>query len=331
MLLAVAAVLVVVGGSLVSLLLYLPAEALARGVAPSRPDLRARLCLTALVTPVAVALVTGGWGLSRQLLHPLFSPHADRLRPHICLRSFLDTPDGPFRARLLAGVCVALVVAAGAVLVGGLIAGAWEGRRLERHGRRREAPDWAAGVDLWETEEGLASSRGWRRAVAVGKALPRLFPGAEGKAIVAHEMAHARRRDSLVGPVAAALVLLQGLSPAAWALHRRWRLEREAVCDRYAAEQTSPEAVREALATAEALTRALEETSPLSAQDRHALTHLAWRRQTLEKTEEGEGARWEAVVVVALGVGLALVTLLTPALRDSLQCVVEGLRGALGR
>jgi hypothetical protein len=333
--LAVAALLVGYA-SIFSLVLCLPVEALARVMPPNRPGRRTRHYLVALATPVAISLVATGWGLSRQLLHPLFSPHADRLRPHLCLRSLLDTPDGPFRARLFALVCAALVIAALASLVGGLVSAAWESRRLARQGRRREGPGWAQGVDLWEVEGGLASSRGLRPAVAVGRFLPQLFPGSQAEAILAHEVAHARRRDSLVGPLLSALVLLQGLSPAAWALHRRGRREREAACDRYAADQTSPQAIRQALATAQALTGALEEVSPLSSQERQTLAHLAWRTQVLESNDEagvflrGRGG-WPPAAVAGLGALLLALLLLVPPLRDSLQCAAESLLAALGR
>ncbi len=329
---AAAATVLVVGASLSGLLLYAPTVALARRLPRSRHDLRAGLYLTALVMPVALALATTAWGLARHLTHPLFSPHADRLRPHLCLRFLLDTPDGPFRARLVALIAGTLVLAALALMLGGWLTGAWEGARLARQARRREGPPWASGVALWEQQAGLASSRGLRPTVAVGTALGRLFPGAEGEAILAHEVAHARRRDPLWGPVAAALMLLQGLSPTAWALHRHWRREREAACDRYAAQKTSPEAVREALATAQALTAALEESSPLSPHDRHALTHLAWRAEALQEPAAEGGSPWAAPALVALVAAVVLpALLLVPVLRDSIHCAVEGLLVTLGR
>lgn len=327
--LAVAALLVGYA-SLLSLLLYLPMEALAQVVPRSRPEQRALHYLVALITPVTLALVVTGWGISRHLLHPLFSPHADRLRPHLCLRSLLDTPDGPFRARLLALVCLALVAAALLVLAGGLVSAVWENRRLAGTGRRREGPSWAQGVNLWEVNGGLASSRGLRPTVALGQALVRLFPGEQAEAILAHEVAHARRRDSLLGPALAALTLLQGLSPAAWVLHRRWRQEREAACDRYAAEQTSLQAVREALSTAQALAGALDEVSVLPRDTRHTLGHLAWRAQVLESegtgpAEGGTGATYLTVVAAGIGLLLLVLLLLSPSLRDSLHCAAETL------
>ena len=328
---AAAAALLVAGASLLSLLLYLPAQALARTLPPSRPDLRARLYLTTLLTPVLLSLALAAWVLTRLVLHPLFSPHADRLRPHLCLLTLLDTPDGPFRARLLALACAALALAAVAVAVGGMVAAAWHGRTLARKGRRQEAPPWAPGVALWETEGGLASSRGLRPTVAVGRSLGKLFTGAEADAILAHEVAHARRRDALIGPLAAALTLLQGLSPAAWVLHYRWRQEREAVCDRYAAQQTSPEAIRAALATAQTLAGALEETSPLSPADRHTLTRLTWRLQRLEGDQAKASSTWVPTIPAALGLALAASIILLPPLRDSLHCAAQALLGALGR
>ncbi len=329
--LAVAALLVGYA-SLFSLLLYLPMEALAQAVPASRPEQRARHYLVVLLTPVALALVSTGWGVSRHLLHPLFSPHADRLRPHLCLRSLLDTPDGPFRIHLLTLVCAVLGVGAILVLAGGLVSAAREGRHLARAGRRREGPSWAQGVNLWAVNGRLASSRGLRPAVAIGQALERFFPGDQAEAVLAHEVAHARRRDSLLGPAMAAFMLLQGLSPAAWVIHRRWRQEREAACDRYAAERTSPQAVRQALTTARALAGALDEVSALPRDTRQTLGHLAWRAQVLENGETGAaGSSASAAYLTMAAVGLGLLVLalllLSPFLRDSMHCAAEVLLG----
>lgn len=332
--LAVAALLVGYA-SLFSLLLYLPTEALAQAVPPGKPEQRARQYLVALITPVALAVVAAGWGIGRHLSHPLFSPHADRLRPHLCLRALLDTPDGPFRIRLLVLICTALAAAALVALAAGLISAAAENRHLARIGRRRESPAWAQGVNLWYVQGGLASSRGLRPAVVIGQALERLFPAEQAEAILAHEVAHAKRRDNLLGPALVALTLLQGLSPAAWVLHRRWRQEREAACDRYAAEQTSTQAVRQALATAQALAGALDEVSILPRDTRQTLGHLAWRAQLLESRPAGPGADSTSAVyltMAAAGLGLFVLALLlvSPSLRDSLHCAAEVLLSCRG-
>ncbi|HEY3396801.1 MAG TPA: M56 family metallopeptidase [Armatimonadota bacterium] len=338
---AAAAALLVIYASALNLLLYPLVRATTRSPALAAAEARARRSLIGLALPVALALLATGRSLNLQLHHPLFSPHAERLRPHACLRLLLAGPDAPWQARLFAGLALALVLAALAVAGVGLVRGWREQRRLHRQAQLRDtatAPSWLASARVWEdSTSGLASARGWRGEVIVHPAIERLFPGAQAAAVLAHEVHHAQRRDPVLGPLVNALALLSALSPGAWLERARWRRDREAACDAYAAQVVSPEAMQESLVTAGELAEVLAEISPLAELDRDLLAHVQERRTALEAVLEGRAAapaqaswRGELVLGAALAVALLALGWWEPV-RDSLQCAAESFLHALGQ
>jgi len=257
-----------------------------------------------------------GWGLARELLHPLFSPHADRLRPHLCLRVLLNTPDGPSPRDFFVIVCLALAAAAAVALGGGLLAAVWEVRVPVAGGTA--GPDWAAGVWLVETEGAWrppgAGGRWWWRGGCSPDSSPERRPRRSWR--MRWPRAAAGQR---VGPVLSALLLLQGLSPVAWVLHRRWRLAREAACDDYAAQVVGRSHKSRAGNRHEGGRRA-EEMSVQHRQDREAVAHLAWRARALEEGEGKPAAGAGAAAVVMAGVAVTALLLSWSAARDGLQC-----------
>ncbi len=338
MVVAAAATLLVGCASVISLVGYLPVRFLARRLAPHRPGIQAALWLAGPVFPVLGAILLVSLGLTRHLLHPLFSPHAGRPRFHLCWRPLLEGPDAPWRARLLVALCLGLTVAALACLVVGWARGLWEQKRARRLAGRLTSPEWAPRVQVLEADHGgIASHLGLSRLVLVSPRLSDLFPGEQAQAVIAHEVCHALRRDGLVGPLACALLLLQGLSPTAYLAYRQWQQAREEACDVYAGAVASPSAVAEALARAQDLARSVEEVSPLSPASATQLEHLAARLRRAHAFATGCAAEPKAggrgVAVATVGALLVLVglTWAVPPMRDSVHCAAEALLQVLGR
>ena len=140
---------------------------------------------------------------------------------------------------------------AGLWLVGSLIVGArWLrayvlARRVVRTARLVDDGVWedrlrAAARDVGVTgpvrlglsdEVAVPVAWGWGRPTVI---LPRQSEGwSEGRAhaVLAHELAHLRRRDAWVQALAQATLALHWPNPLAWAAYRRLRTEREQACD----------------------------------------------------------------------------------------------------
>jgi len=333
------AALLVGYASVASLVTYLPLLALAESLSPRQVQLRTRLWLLGLLLPVAAGLLAGIWSLVRHLAHPLFSPHADRWRPHLCVRLLVEGPDGPWRLQLFVWVCLLLVAAAGIYLLASLVRSAWEGHQVRRQGHRQPGPDWAGEVEMWELPTaGLASHRSLAPLVVYNPRLQHLFPGEQSQAILAHEVCHARRRDNLLAALAGFALLLQAFSPLAYLCYRNWLLTREMACDLYAARLTSGKVTEAALATAQDLTHGLEELRPLSPPGRAVGAHLSQRREYLrswgEQTLAPPGGRADLAIVFGiltlLAAGLVAVATL-PQLPDTFHCAAETLLDALAR
>jgi hypothetical protein len=229
---------------------------------------------------------------------------------------------------LFCGACLFLTLAAVVLLAARLWRAARESTRLRRGGTLLPAEAGAPGVQIVQTEAvALASHRGPGRLVAVSARLGQLFPGAEGRAILAHEVCHARRRDSLWQMLAQSAVLLAAFSPGSYLAYRRWLHARELACDLHAAGETSFADTAAALARAQDLTGALEEISPLAAPPVDTLAGLRQRREGLREAEaapEGGGSRLgTAVAVVAVLIVLALALTHMRPIADTLQCSAE--------
>lgn len=320
-----AAALLVLCGSAASLLLFVSLLDWAATLPPQRAALRARLSLAALFLPPLLSVLATAYALARQYLHPLYSPHAEYVRPHLCLRPLLSGPDAGWRAQVFAGLCLLLILTAVVVLLVRLSRGARDSARLRSLGAA-SAPSGAVEV-VPSTSVAVASHLGPGRLVAVNPRLDALFPGELGRAILAHEICHARRRDSLSQALAQSALALQALSPAAYLEYAWWREERELACDLEAAEATSPAAMTAALARAEELAQAVGEVSPLATPDARTLRALALRRERLREAQSAPSSPgWQTgpvVTVVAVVVLVVLGVLLRRQLGDSLQCLAE--------
>jgi Zn-dependent protease with chaperone function len=107
--------------------------------------------------------------------------------------------------------------------------------RKSRRGWTRSWPDarldWPTDVPLWSGPEGTPSALGLRRgAVYVPRRLGELDPESRRR-VLAHELAHVRRRDPLIDRVVRIALASMWLSPGAWWLAAVTRREREAAAD----------------------------------------------------------------------------------------------------
>ena len=136
-------------------------------------------------------------------------------------------------------------------LVGGLVVGArWLrgyalARRVVRAARAVDDGVWADRLRAAAREVGLAGpvrlklsdevavpvAWGWGRPTVV---LPRQsedWSEDRARAVLAHELAHLRRRDAWVQVLAQVALVVHWPNPLAWASYRRLRAEREQACD----------------------------------------------------------------------------------------------------
>jgi Zn-dependent protease with chaperone function len=239
-----------------SAVLALAWPALGRGLARRHPATRAAAALAAAAAPGALPILLILLCFTPGLLG-LAGLHADHCvhhpgHPHLCLvhpTALLTTP--------LAG----LLAAAGGLL---LLAAARGTRRLARS--RREIADLrlgatggvAPGVKLVESDRPFSVTAGLGTGLGgceifVSTALAQALAPAQLEAVVAHERAHARRRDGLRRTLARAL----SLPHLPWLRHRllaELELATERACDEEAGRQIGDRLrVAEAILAAERL------------------------------------------------------------------------------
>lgn len=331
---ATAATLLVIYASAASLLVFLPYWLAVQAHPRAAAGCRADLWRDALMLPLAVAVAGAAYGLLRQWHLPLFSPHAEYVRPHLCLRPLLEAPDAHWRAAVFSGLCLFLVLAAVVSLVVRLWRGSRESARLRRAGTPLETPAQNPGVLNLETDAvALASHRGPGPLVVVSPRLGQLFPPRQAETILAHEICHARRRDGLWQTLTQSAVLIAGLSPLSYLAYREWKHERELACDLEATQATSLPDTEAALARARELAGALEEVSPLSPPPLDSLQELTGRRERLHQAAAASLAPAKGYAVAGLTLlllGLALGVVFRRPLADTLQCMAESFLRALG-
>jgi len=236
--------IVVIAGAL-SVLLYLPLLALVQFVPPRKPAVRAAVWLVGLHAPLI-----GGVLFSIASLHiaavPGASPHAERLRPHICFLGLASGPDGPFRAKIIAAFAAALLVA-GLVR---FLAGAVTSERLRRFaaGLAHDPDGPHPGTVVIPSTILESYSVGlWRGVVVTALPEGRRVPEDQHAAVIAHERCHVHRRDNLVDLCNAAAVTVLAFLPPPHLYRTYWRQESEFECDDAAAQATSSETVLGAL------------------------------------------------------------------------------------
>jgi Zn-dependent protease with chaperone function len=240
-LLAAASILVAIAGG-VSLLLALPAVALAETLGESDAASRARTWLAALILPAVAGAIAAVWALSLQAQGLAASPHLGGQRPHLCLLPLLNAPAGAYRLRIFPWFALALVALGGLRL----ILGAFTSHLLRRLVLVSGAPlaqsrDGAAGAHLLRARADLLAVHlaaptsfcaGLLRPVAVvSSALVGRLDPEHLQAVAAHELAHVRRRDNLAGLLADACMALLVFLPTTHYFRQQWRAASEAAAD----------------------------------------------------------------------------------------------------
>ena len=218
--------------------------------------------------------------------------------------------------------------AAGLLVAGGrLLGGAWRLRRVRRRQSSPAPPPWpermaqvaerlglqrAVALRVSDAVDGPTLVGWWRPVVLVPAAVLTGLPPAQVEAILAHELAHVRRHDVLVGWLQAVVEALLFFHPAAWWISAQTRRERELCCDDLVTARGA-----DTLTYAEALTAVAEQAlaerpsrSPLAmaASDGDLLARI---RRLLAPSTDARSVRDRlalgaaALLVLALPVGLA--------------------------
>jgi len=241
-----AALLYVVAAGVVQLLAALPIAAAAESLPEDNPDAAGRFWLAACAFAPLSALVLTilAFAVAGSGMVP---PHLERTRPHVCWHWLLDRPDAEWH------------FAVGGALASGLIVLA-AGRFVWRWVRSLQAERMAAahvGADgrrvlVAHSDEPFCFTVGLREGVAIiSRAMVDLLDSQRREAVLAHEMAHIRRRDNATHLVAELCATLSALFPLGFVYAYRWRAAAEADCDRAAAEASSPDVVAGTLSAVE--------------------------------------------------------------------------------
>lgn len=328
------AVICLVVGTVLSLLAYLPALAVAETIPPARASARAGVWLVALALPPLCALLGTAWALHMVLTDHYGSPHLTSGHPHLCTLGLLSSPDAPWRLQLVAWATVGLTLTA---VVRPLL-GAWRSARaLARIGEHARASDR---LILLQDEAPRVVTVGLLRPVVIASTgLLRLLTPAQLKAVVAHESAHVTRRDNLRETLATAAMTCLAIAPTAHLYLRYWREETERACDDAAARDTSPQDVAQAIRLLCGTVTSLGPVTPAASTVRDRLAESERRAARLHRLAEPDAAthprmRPAEVAVIALG-ALGLLALLAVAtlgqVGDSLRCLAESLLTVAGR
>lgn len=336
-LLAGAGVLVATAAA-VSLLMALPAAALADTAGEPNAAGRARVWLAALLIPPAVGLAAATAALALHAEGIAASPHLGGDRPHLCLLPALHAPAGPFTMRAIAWIALLLVAAALVRLLAGAISSHLLRRLMVESGATLDPGD-DPGVLVVELGRPVSFTAGLLRpAAVVAESLHAHLGADELAAIIAHERAHARRFDNLLGLLADAAATLLVFVPSAWYFRRRLRAAMEEAADDAAlAADIAPEALASALRAVERVNHRAPHAPSLAALLIPEPALPAERRARLGRLPLDVHARvrhGRRRALLAAGVGLLLLAVLVLAARqpveDSLYCWAEQILAAMG-
>ncbi len=332
--------LLVATAAAISLLMALPAAALAEAAGESDAAGRARVWLAALLVPPLAGLAAAIRALVLHAQGLGATPHLGGLRPHLCLLPMVNAPAGAFALRALAWLSLLLVAAALVRVIAGAISGHLLRRMMIDSGAALD-PDGADDADgapalAVDLRRPVSFTAGLLRPVIViSTALSGRLAPAEVRAIIAHERAHARRRDNLLGLLADGCATLLLLVPTAWYFRRRLRAASEQAADDEAvAGGISPEALAGALHAVESAASGAPRVPTLAALLIPEPAQPAERRARLQDTSAARRARRGSVhALVAAAVGVVLIAALLLAARqpieDSLFCAAEQLIAAV--
>lgn len=317
----------------VSGLLFLPAASIAESLPPSRPARESLVWFAALGLPHVLAVAATAYAVRMHALDPVAWALRDARVRHVCFRCLAESPDATYRAHVVS------VLVAGIVLVGLLrpvltLALSWRDSRLLAR-TSRDAPELGVRVTPLETPwsacVGFLPSR-----VYVTEGLTSLLDADELEAVIAHESAHARRRDNLRLLLAQALFGPTITIPSAHASYRRLRGSLERAADERALQSESREG---ALASAlVAAARKLRESSP-AVEGRGLRARLAAKHRddfvaerVRRAVEAGAGQRSaprRAALLLSSAVLAALLIAGVDLVQPTVRCLFESVLTAL--
>jgi len=321
----------------VSLLMALPAAALAEAAGESNAAGRARVWLAALLVPPLAGLAAAIRALLLYAQGLGATPHLGGLRPHLCLLPMVNAPAGAFALRALAWLSLLLIAAAVLRVAAGAISGHLLRRMMIDSGAPLDPAD-AQGPPVLAVElrRPVSFTAGLLRPVIViSTALSGRLAPEELRAIIGHERAHARRRDNLLALLADGCATLLLLVPTAWYARRRLRAAIEQAADDEAVVRgVAPEALVGALRAVESAANGVPRAPTLAALLIPEPAEPAQRRARLQGEAPARSAadgRAHALVATAVGVVLIAVLLLAARqpIEDSLFCAAEQLIAAV--
>ncbi len=328
-------ILLVFTACLSSGLLFLPAAAIAESLSPRRPGRESLIWFLALGLPHVLAPIALVYALRLHALDPVpWALRNARVR-HLCFWPLAQSPDAAYRMRAL-GLVAALAVLAGLFRPVFALVLSWRQARALA-AASTDVPE--LGVHLTPLKTPWSVCAGFLRSrVYITQGLVQLLTASELEAVIAHETAHAERRDNLRLLGAQVLFGPTILMPTAHYAYRRLRDTLERAADlRALREGPEAEALASALVTAG---RKLREFAP-PAEERGLRARLAIRhreefvaeraRRVLEaRSEEGSAPRrlgLLASTVVLAGLLVASADLIKPSVRCLFESVLAALSG----
>lgn len=319
-----------------SLLMVIPATALAETSGEFDAAGRARAWLAALVLPPAIGIIATIYAFQLYAEGTAASPHIAGLRPHLCLLPLVNAPAGAFALRLAAWLSLLLVAAAALRL----LASATTSHLLRRMTVATGAPlEGASGNTLLaDLDRPVSFTAGLLRPVTVvSTSLQGALAPAQLEAIVAHERAHARRLDNVRWLLAEVCATMLAPVPTAWYYRRRLREALEAAADDAAvASGVSPDALASALEVAGRVARARPTSPSLMALLTPMPALIDQRSDRLDEASAeliaGGGRPWRGALAAAAGVALVALLLLAArgTVADTLYCIIAELAALLG-
>lgn len=332
-LLAAAGVLVATAGA-VSLLMLLPAVALAETFGEGKAARRAQVWLAASLIPPAAGLCAA---LAALWIHAQgigASPHLGGQRPHLCLLPLLRAPGGAYRLELFTWIALGLTAFAVLRLMGGAVASHLLRRLVTTAGAPVAGGPPGCDLYLVQLSRPTSFNAGLLRPVVVTSTLLRDSLTDEAyDAVIAHERVHCARRDNLRGLVVDACTALLLPLPTVHHYRRQWRAAAEAAADDGALQLGAT--VEALLVALQALRRSA--SRPASAPSLASLlipetpiTDQRLARLRLAPADEHKPGMRDSMVlpgVVAAAVFLVVLLLLasTRSLQDTLFCAAEQL------
>jgi len=317
----------------VSGLLFLPAASVAESLPSGRPARESLVWFAGLGLPHLLAAAATVYAVRMHALDPVPWALRDARVRHVCFWSLAESPDASYRAYVV-GALVAGIALVGLLRPVLTLLLSWRDSRLLAR-TSRNAPELGARLTPLETPwsacVGFLPS--W---VYVTEGLVKLLDADELEAVIAHESAHARRRDNLKLLVAQVLFGPTIIMPSAHAAYRRLRASLERAADQTALQSESREgALSSALLTA---VRKLRESSPpgearglrarLAAKHRDEFVAERVRRAV----EAGAGQRSaprRAVLLLPSAVLAALLIAGADLVPPTVRCLFESVRAAL--